>query len=255
MIERIPAAPGSGTGPTSGEESAWKNCWNWNLCDAANGSLVLDIRNGRVSAELKSQGKLSFHTYQRTEPVISDCSYQDSITCIVGQLLRRPQRQPRNRQLHLSPRLKQKRLLQPQAPNHQLITMELTPIQMLLSYHLLIKGHPKRNLLMGQKPMAPLALRIPPKKSSRSRSSKKRSGRRSGEKKRRNENAQRRNLAQRMVLRRKRLLLTKPNPAPQARRLAKIRILCHQQRAARVLGQVRVHRLGHHGGVILGPSL
>lgn len=58
VIERIPAAPTtSGPGSTSGEESAWKNCWNWNLCDAANGSLVLDIRNGRVSAELKSQGE------------------------------------------------------------------------------------------------------------------------------------------------------------------------------------------------------
>ncbi|KAF8511082.1 hypothetical protein JB92DRAFT_3144205 [Gautieria morchelliformis] len=64
VVERIPAAPGSGTGPTTGEESAWKNCWNWNLCDAANGSLVLDIRNGRVSAELKSQG--FNYLYRRT---------------------------------------------------------------------------------------------------------------------------------------------------------------------------------------------
>lgn len=57
VIERIPSpTQPSVPGATSGEESAWKNCWNWNLCDAANGSLVLDIRNGRVSAELKSQG-------------------------------------------------------------------------------------------------------------------------------------------------------------------------------------------------------
>lgn len=57
VVERIPSSVGPATGPTSGEDSVWKNCWNWNLCDAANGSLVLDIRNGRVSSELKSQGK------------------------------------------------------------------------------------------------------------------------------------------------------------------------------------------------------
>ncbi|KAF8590277.1 hypothetical protein K439DRAFT_1382276 [Ramaria rubella] len=65
VIGRIPpSSTGPGAGPTSGEDSAWKNCWNWNLCDAANGSLVLDIRNGRVSAELKSQG--FNYLYRRT---------------------------------------------------------------------------------------------------------------------------------------------------------------------------------------------
>lgn len=59
VIERIPPPQGqSGAPPTAtGEEPAWKNCWNWNLCDAAFGSLVLDIKEGRISAELKSQGK------------------------------------------------------------------------------------------------------------------------------------------------------------------------------------------------------
>lgn len=60
VVERIPAIPPAGPGaPTTAatEEPAWKNCWNWNLCDAAYGTLVLDIREGRVSAELKSQGK------------------------------------------------------------------------------------------------------------------------------------------------------------------------------------------------------
>lgn len=58
VIERIPP-PANQPGPNGhlpGEDPAWKNCWNWNLCDAAYGSLVLDIRDGRVSAELKSQG-------------------------------------------------------------------------------------------------------------------------------------------------------------------------------------------------------
>lgn len=61
VVDRVPlalghSAPGGGFPGT--EESAWKNCWNWNLCDAAYGSLLLDIKEGRVSAELKSQGVL-----------------------------------------------------------------------------------------------------------------------------------------------------------------------------------------------------
>lgn len=58
VVSRVPAIqPHIGPGATAtGEEPAWKNCWNWNLCDAAYGSLVLDIKEGRVSAELKSQG-------------------------------------------------------------------------------------------------------------------------------------------------------------------------------------------------------
>ncbi|KAG9120593.1 hypothetical protein FRC07_003858 [Ceratobasidium sp. 392] len=59
IIERVPAPAPTGPDPTGaipGEEPAWKNCWNWNLCDASYGSLVLDIKDGRISAELKSQG-------------------------------------------------------------------------------------------------------------------------------------------------------------------------------------------------------
>ncbi|KAF8603430.1 hypothetical protein BDV93DRAFT_162892 [Ceratobasidium sp. AG-I] len=59
IIERIPPPAPTGPNPTGsipGEEPAWKNCWNWNLCDASYGSLILDIKEGRISAELKSQG-------------------------------------------------------------------------------------------------------------------------------------------------------------------------------------------------------
>ncbi|QRV87206.1 hypothetical protein RhiJN_15224 [Ceratobasidium sp. AG-Ba] len=59
IIERIPPPAPTGPNPTGsipGEEPAWKNCWNWNLCDATCGSLVLDVKDGRISAELKSQG-------------------------------------------------------------------------------------------------------------------------------------------------------------------------------------------------------
>ena len=61
VVERVPPPlghPAPGRGPPGTEETSWKNCWNWNLCDAAYGSLVLDIKEGRVSAELKSQGVL-----------------------------------------------------------------------------------------------------------------------------------------------------------------------------------------------------
>ncbi|KAI0637630.1 hypothetical protein C8Q77DRAFT_1047316 [Trametes polyzona] len=66
VVERIPPPPNQ-PGPAGqpfSEEPAWKNCWNWNLCDAAYGSLVLDIKDGRVSAELKSQG--FNYAYRRT---------------------------------------------------------------------------------------------------------------------------------------------------------------------------------------------
>ncbi|KAJ3856184.1 hypothetical protein EV368DRAFT_32987 [Lentinula lateritia] len=66
VVERIPPPIGPGGAPTgvttakealaAQDEPMWKNCWNWNLCDAAYGSLILDVREGRVSAELKSQG-------------------------------------------------------------------------------------------------------------------------------------------------------------------------------------------------------
>jgi hypothetical protein len=61
VVDRIPSSQSAAPGASnlSGEEPAWKNCWNWNLCDAAYGSLVLDIKEGRVNAELKSQGATS----------------------------------------------------------------------------------------------------------------------------------------------------------------------------------------------------
>jgi hypothetical protein len=65
VIERVPLQQANPvSGPMSGEEPAWKNCWNWNLCDAAYGSLIFDIKEGRVSAELRSQG--FNYAYRRT---------------------------------------------------------------------------------------------------------------------------------------------------------------------------------------------
>ncbi|CDZ98739.1 ser thr protein phosphatase [Phaffia rhodozyma] len=52
-LNRSPPSTGSGTGA---EEASWKNTWSWNLTDSTYGHLLLDIKEGRVSAELKSQG-------------------------------------------------------------------------------------------------------------------------------------------------------------------------------------------------------
>lgn len=38
------------------EEPAWKTSWNWNLPDCNNGSLILDIKDGRIGSEIKSTG-------------------------------------------------------------------------------------------------------------------------------------------------------------------------------------------------------
>ncbi len=88
VIERVPTqqqAIGPGANAT-GEEPAWKNCWNWNLCDAAYGSLVLEVKEGRVSAELKSQGpSRNFRALQRLLTIL----LQASTTPIVGPRLRR----------------------------------------------------------------------------------------------------------------------------------------------------------------------
>ncbi|KAM0788692.1 hypothetical protein ACM66B_002789 [Microbotryomycetes sp. NB124-2] len=42
--------------PASAEDAVYKNTWNWNLPDAMFGSLVLNVQEGRISSELKSQG-------------------------------------------------------------------------------------------------------------------------------------------------------------------------------------------------------
>ncbi|KAG8759617.1 hypothetical protein FRC11_001721, partial [Ceratobasidium sp. 423] len=72
MIERIPPpVPPAGpnpTGPIPGEEPAWKNCWNWNLCDASYGALILEVKDGRISAELKSQGFNYGYRKNTTQP-------------------------------------------------------------------------------------------------------------------------------------------------------------------------------------------
>lgn len=40
----------------TGEEAAWKNSWHWNLPDALYGTLILEIREGRVGSEMRSTG-------------------------------------------------------------------------------------------------------------------------------------------------------------------------------------------------------
>jgi hypothetical protein len=54
VSNRVPSAT-TATGAVN-EEPAWKNMWNWNLPDAAYGHLTLDIREGRISTEMRSVG-------------------------------------------------------------------------------------------------------------------------------------------------------------------------------------------------------
>lgn len=55
VCNRVPAPLPIGGG-TVHEETSWKNCWNWNLPDASYGSMILDIKEGRIGSELKSEG-------------------------------------------------------------------------------------------------------------------------------------------------------------------------------------------------------
>jgi hypothetical protein len=48
VVEKVPS--------TNREEPTFKNMWNFNLPDAAFGWVLLDIKEGRVSAEIKAQG-------------------------------------------------------------------------------------------------------------------------------------------------------------------------------------------------------
>ncbi|CAG8488741.1 8436_t:CDS:10 [Paraglomus brasilianum] len=57
VINRVPTAD------RDKEEPAFKNMWNFNLSDAAFGHLLLEVTNGRISAETKAQG-FNF-TYRR----------------------------------------------------------------------------------------------------------------------------------------------------------------------------------------------
>ena len=60
VIDRVPL--------TNREEPTFKNMWNFNLPDAAFGWVLLDIKEGRVSAEIKAQGiskKKFFYCYKK----------------------------------------------------------------------------------------------------------------------------------------------------------------------------------------------
>ncbi|KAI8373093.1 uncharacterized protein BYT42DRAFT_579167 [Radiomyces spectabilis] len=66
VVKRLPASATENGSYSEREELAFKNMWNFNLPDAAFGWLVLDIKDGRVSSELKSQG-FNF-SYRRSVP-------------------------------------------------------------------------------------------------------------------------------------------------------------------------------------------
>ncbi|KNZ44715.1 hypothetical protein VP01_88g7 [Puccinia sorghi] len=68
VANRVPAPPPPGSAAAT-EEPAWKNSWNWNLPDAAYGSLILDIKEGRVGAEMRSQGfNFAYRSQAQSKP-------------------------------------------------------------------------------------------------------------------------------------------------------------------------------------------
>ncbi|KAG0174577.1 hypothetical protein DFQ28_005732 [Apophysomyces sp. BC1034] len=77
VVGRLPPSlrdPRQPDGPTAfqatdKDEQAFKNMWNFNLPDAALGWVVLDINNGRISAETRSQG-FNF-SYRRSNTQVS----------------------------------------------------------------------------------------------------------------------------------------------------------------------------------------
>ncbi|THH08027.1 hypothetical protein EW145_g2983 [Phellinidium pouzarii] len=79
VIERVPVVqPHIGPGGTAtGDEPAWKNCWNWNLCDAAYGSLVLDIKEGRVKRTYSTKG--FNYAYRRTANTTTPNSFTSAL--------------------------------------------------------------------------------------------------------------------------------------------------------------------------------
>ncbi|ANB14186.1 hypothetical protein AWJ20_5145 [Sugiyamaella lignohabitans] len=58
VFERMPTEVNTGETPARTDYllAAYRNMWNFNLCDAEYGSLVLNVVDGRVSVEAKSQG-------------------------------------------------------------------------------------------------------------------------------------------------------------------------------------------------------
>jgi len=62
VVNRLPPSlhdrqdDGSNSSQTDVEEQGFKNMWNFNLPDAAFGWVILDVHQGRISAETKAQG-------------------------------------------------------------------------------------------------------------------------------------------------------------------------------------------------------
>lgn len=105
VLERVPPSSTPTPGTTAGEEPSWKNCWNWNLCDAAYGCLILDIKEGRVSSELKSQG--FNYAYRRTvTSATTTATTATNATATTPQtnVPALPATSPANKQTHLEPK-------------------------------------------------------------------------------------------------------------------------------------------------------
>ncbi|CAH7675514.1 hypothetical protein BY996DRAFT_1071811 [Phakopsora pachyrhizi] len=78
VANRVPAHSSSGGGSAT-EEPAWKNSWNWNLPDAAFGNLILDIKEGRIGAEMRSQGfNFAYRSAAQSRPPTTETPLSNS---------------------------------------------------------------------------------------------------------------------------------------------------------------------------------
>ena len=63
VTNRVPAP---NTSKTSSHEEAWKHTWHFNLADVSVGTLVLNVNEGKIGSEVKSEGFT--YSHRNTQP-------------------------------------------------------------------------------------------------------------------------------------------------------------------------------------------
>ncbi|KAG0225376.1 hypothetical protein BGW42_004462 [Actinomortierella wolfii] len=76
VVNRLPA---TNTLPGDKDEAAFKNMWNFNLTDAANGYLILDINQGKIATESRSQAHQNNCPFIPIKVIDSNPQQQDAI--------------------------------------------------------------------------------------------------------------------------------------------------------------------------------
>ncbi|KAG0229866.1 hypothetical protein BGW41_002855 [Actinomortierella wolfii] len=79
QIEGHLRLPATNTLPGDKDEAAFKNMWNFNLTDAANGYLILDINQGKIATESRSQAHQNNCPFIPSKVIDSIPQQQDAI--------------------------------------------------------------------------------------------------------------------------------------------------------------------------------